>query len=202
MSRLHRSRGAFHKAQYTRIQALELQHVGTTESTLAAIELLDMIISEWSSEAQLAMVHNQYAECYIALGKYELAIESFRNVFNVQRAKYGFISNAHLEFGWLAISAPFPNLYSEVLGVMDEFKQTTFPDTVYKDAAIRSLIYYSRQDLKSAKIYAELALSCATISEPILPRLPTFGLVKELDLNIYAQLKSIVNQGISDSTKH
>ncbi len=202
MSRLRKSRGAFHKAQYARIQALELQYVGTTETILASIQLLDMILAEWSSEAQLAMIHNQYAECYLALSQYDHAIESFREVFNVQRKQYGYISNAHLDFGWLAISAPFPNLYTEVLDVIDEFKQTTFPDTIYKDAAIRSIIYTERQDFKAAKVYAKLALSCAAITSPILPRLPKFGLVTKLDTGIQSQLQAILNLDATQITKH
>jgi hypothetical protein len=47
---LRRRRGAFHKAQYARIQAYELQNVGTMETLHGAVELLDTILAEWHSK--------------------------------------------------------------------------------------------------------------------------------------------------------
>ena len=42
-ARLRRSRGAFHKAQYARIQAYELLITRRREAYTAGLELLDMI---------------------------------------------------------------------------------------------------------------------------------------------------------------
>lgn len=105
-ARLRRSRGAFHKAQYARIQAYELQTVGTAETLCGAVELLDTILAEWRADAQLAAVHHQYAQCLLGLGHRDRAIDCFREVFSAQRQQRGHITGAHLDFGWLAIIVP------------------------------------------------------------------------------------------------
>jgi hypothetical protein len=52
-ARLRRSRSGFHKAQYCRIQAYELQQAGNYH---AALELLDLLMKEWPDDAQKAAV--------------------------------------------------------------------------------------------------------------------------------------------------
>jgi tetratricopeptide (TPR) repeat protein len=186
-ARVKRSRGAFHKAQYARIQAYELQTVGTPETLRGAIDLLDTILAEWRSEAQLAAVHHQYAQCLLRLGQQERAIESFREVFDAQRQRPGHITQAHLDFGWLCISVPLPQLYSEVLGLLDEFQYVpVFPAHVYRDAAIRAVIHHSRGEHRLARDYAHRALSTQ------LPRHPTFNVVTTTDSDVHAELQSIV----------
>lgn len=192
-TRLRRSRGAFYKAQYARIQAYELQTAGTPETLCGAVGLLDTILAEWRSEAQLAAVHHQYAQCVLLLGQLERAIESFREVFKIQREQRSHITDAHLNFGWLAISVPLPQLYSEVLDVMDEFQcAPVFPVQIYRDAAIRAAIHLSRGDVRIAREHAQRALASAALTRSPLPRHPTLGIVTTTDSDIYAQLQSIV----------
>jgi hypothetical protein len=45
-ARLRRSHGAFHKAQYARMQAYTLLTTRTQDAYRAALELLDMILTE------------------------------------------------------------------------------------------------------------------------------------------------------------
>lgn len=191
-ARLRRSRGAFHKAQYARIQAYTLQRVGTSEMLRSAIELLDMILAEWHSGAQLAMVHHQYTDCFLLLGQRERAIDSFRAVFCTQRQNRGTITRAHLDFGWLAVTVPLPELYSEVLEVLDEFQYApVFPNQIYKDAAIRALIHHARGEDRLARDYANRALSAASRTRSPLPQRPTLGLVTNTTTPVQVQLQSI-----------
>jgi hypothetical protein len=190
---LRRSRGAFNKAQYARIQAFELQTVGTPETLRGALELLDTILAEWRAEAQLAAVHHQYAQCLLRLDQRERAIESFREVFRTQRQQRGHITEAHLDFGWLAITIPLPALYSEVLGVLDEFQYApVFPVQIYRDAAIRAVIHHSRGENQLARDFAQRALASAGLTRSPLPRHPTLGVVTAKDSDVHAQLHSIV----------
>jgi len=192
-ARLRRSRDAFHKAQYARIQAYELQTVGTPETLRGAIELLDAILAEWRSEAQLAAVHHQYAQCFLLLSQRERAIESFREVFSAQRQQRGHITNAHLDFGWLAITVPLPQLYSEVLGVLDEFQYApVFPVQIYRDAAIRAAIHHSHGEPSLAREHAQRALASAALTRSPLPQHPTLGVVTAMDSDVHAKLQSIV----------
>ena len=67
-ARLERSRTAFHKAQYARIQAYELHQAGGARYAREALDLLDTIVESWMGDAQRASVHHQRAECLRDLG--------------------------------------------------------------------------------------------------------------------------------------
>jgi hypothetical protein len=127
------------------------------------------------------------------LGQQELAIESFREVFRVQRQQPGHITDAHLDFGWLCISVPITQFYLEVLGVLDEFQYApVFPIQIYRDAAIRAVIHHSRGQHQLAGDYAKRALSSSALPRSPVQRHPTLGVVTKPDSGIHAQLKSIV----------
>ena len=57
-AKLQRSRSGFHKAQYCRIQAYELQQAGSYK---AALQLLDLLLAEWPTDAQKAAAFHQRA---------------------------------------------------------------------------------------------------------------------------------------------
>lgn len=120
-ARLGRSRGAFHKAQYARIQAWELLITRKRAAYVAAMELLDLVLSEWREDAQLASVYHHRAECLLGLGETEPALDSFREVFQAQRNFKGELTEAHIDFGWFAVTVPRPEIYDESLAVLEEF---------------------------------------------------------------------------------
>ncbi len=128
----------------------------------------------------------------LGLGQSERAIESFRSAFRAQREKRGHITDAHLDFGFLCISAPFPQLCDEALAFLDEFQyQSVFPVHIYRDAAIRALIYDCQGDRLNAQKYARAALSAAMLTRSPLPRHPDLGVVRVVDRVIQDRLLSI-----------
>lgn len=162
--RLKRSRGSFYKAQYARLQALELQNVGTEESVRGALELLDLIIAQWRFDAQLASVLHQYAGCCLLLDEQARAIEFFRATFQEQRENPGHKTTAHLDFGWVAAMIPLPELFQEALNVLDEFRYPPIsPFQVFRDAVIRAIILHSHGEDSIASDYAWTALRQASI---------------------------------------
>jgi tetratricopeptide (TPR) repeat protein len=85
-TRLRRSRTAYHKSQYLRIQAKHLQDVGTEPMLHSAVELLDQLVSSFPDPSQLSLALLQRAQCLVDLGKFEDAIASFRRSFEACRA--------------------------------------------------------------------------------------------------------------------
>ena len=192
LARLERSRGDFQKAQYARIQAWHLQEIGTDEATQGAVELLEMILSKWREDAQLAMVCLQHAQCLLVLGQQDRAINAFREAFRAQRAKPSEHTDAHLDFGWLCISAPLPQLYQEALCLLDEFQGPgVFPINTFREAAIRALIHDARKEHEAAREHAQRALSAATQTHSAFRRHSELGLVKAPDPEIIAKLQLI-----------
>jgi tetratricopeptide (TPR) repeat protein len=190
-TRLRRSRGAFHKAQYARIQAYELLTTRTRDAYVAALELLDLILTEWRDDAQLASVYHHRAECFIGLGDRQSALDAFRQVFQTQRVCRGELTAAHLDFGWLVVTAPIPELYDEALAVLDEFGHEIFPVQRYRASAIRALIFDSRGQREQAKIYAHAALQEAEATHSGFRYHARLGLVDSPDERIHNRLKTI-----------
>ena len=190
-ARLGRSRGAFHKAQYARIQAYELLTTRKRDAYVAALELLDMVLSEWRGDAQLASVYHHRAECHLGLGDTQQALESFREVFKAQREFKGELTGAHLDFGWFAITKPMPEIYDEVLDVLDEFADEVFPIQRYRANAIRALIYDSRGQREQAQAHAVSALNDAAATHSGFRYHAKLGLVKYPDQIIHNKLKKL-----------
>ena len=191
-ARLRRSRGAFHKAQYARIQAYELLTTCTREAYMAALELLDMILTEWREDSQLASVYHHRAECFLGLGDVARAVDSFRQVFQTQRVHKSWLTNAHLDFGWLAATIPLPDLYDEALAVLGEFTHgMVFPVNRYRASAIHALILAARGQREQAQGYARVALQEASARHSGFRYHATLGLVETPDERVHERLQKL-----------
>ncbi len=190
-AKLQRSRGAFNKAQYARIQAYELVTTRTPEAYPAALELLDMILAEWPAGAELAAVHHQRAGCFLALGDVPRAVDAYQQVFQAQRACSGHLTGAPLDFGWLAVTVPLPELYDEALAVLDEFPYGAFPVSRYRASAIHALIFDDRGKPEKARNCARIALEEAAARHSGFRNHATLGLVETPDERVHTRLQAL-----------
>jgi tetratricopeptide (TPR) repeat protein len=190
-ARLQRSRGAFHKAQYARIQAYELLTTRTPEAYSAALELLDMILANWGEEAQLASVYHHRAECFAGLGDLPRAIEAYQQVFRRQRTRKSELTMAHLDFGWLVATTPLPEYYDEALALLSEFTHNNFPVDQYRASAIHALIFDTRGQREQAHRYASVALQSAAARHSGFRYHAKLGLVKSPDEKVYKRLQML-----------
>ena len=192
-TRLKRSRGSFHKAQYARIQAYKLITTRKRDAYTAALELLDMILAEWREDAQLASVYDHRAECFLGLGDVARAVEAYRLVFQTQRVCKSELTMAHLDFGWLVVSAPLPELYDEAMAVLGEFHRETisFPVDRYRASAIQALILDARGQPEQARSYARIALQEEAAQHSGFRYHPTIGLVHAPDEKVHDRLQKL-----------
>lgn len=193
-ARLRRSRSGFHKAQYCRIQALELQQANNYK---AALDLLDLLMTEWPIDAQKAAVYCQKAECLEKLGDHEGTITAYKLVFDTQRKGRSEITGAHLKYGLMVALAPYPGLYDEAISVLDEFSSSTlsFPIEDFMAAAVRAVITDARGNRELASRYAMTALAAAAKTHSGLARHATLGLVTEVPPHLERRLKQISELG-------
>lgn len=192
-ARLRRSRTAFHKAQYTRIQAYTLLTNQTPDSYRAALELLEMVLREWLNDAQLASVYHHRAECFAGMGDLPRAVESYRQVFLTQPARKRELTMAHLDFGWLTITTPLPDLYDEAMSVLCEFHSDMFPIDRYRASAIQALILDFKGKTEQARSHASIALEEAEAKHSGFRYHAMLGLVKSPDEKIHQKLQSLAN---------
>jgi hypothetical protein len=190
-TRLRRSRSAFHKAQYVRIQAYELLNSRTREAYFAALELLDMIMAEWPESSQLTSVYHHRAECFAGLGDLPRAIEAYRQVFRTQRERTRERTDAHLDFGWLVATTPMPELFNEALAVLCEFHHDMFPRDRYRAGAIQALILDSQGKCEQARSHASIALEAAAATHSGFRYHPRIGLVTSPDRKVHEKLQSL-----------
>jgi tetratricopeptide (TPR) repeat protein len=200
-ARLRRSRGAYNKSQYARIQAYELLTTRTTEAYSAALELLDMILVELREDAQLASVYHHRAECYVGLGDLPRAIDAYHQVFETQRVRKGELTMAHLDFGWLVATTPLPDLYDEALALLGEFTHGMFPVDQYRASAIHALILDALGQRELARGHAVIAIQAAAARHSGFRYHAKLGLVKSPDKQVYEKLQTLLasNEGHQSS---
>ncbi len=188
-TRLGRSRGAFHKAQYARIQAYELHHGGGRQYARAALELLDLILEHWKDDAQLASVHHQRAECLRDLGDDVGALAAYRETFAEQRRVPSYLTTAHLDFAWWVAVSKRHELFGEALGVLAEFSSgLAFPASIYLAEGARALIHDALGGRHQATSHARRALEAAEARHSGLRYHPTVGLASVRDRETHAIL--------------
>jgi tetratricopeptide (TPR) repeat protein len=189
-ARLERSRSAYHKAQYLRIQAGHLHTVGSPELTLVALGLLDQLLREWPDESQLSLAHMQRAECLVDLGQPIEALAAYRDALEARRKAPNWRNDAHLAFGELVVALGRRDLYDEVLGVLNEVGDPgPFPSQQYSAAATRALIADALHDHSAAAHWAALAITSANRTESPFRRHRTLGVVTSVEPQVYARLQ-------------
>jgi hypothetical protein len=159
--RLERSRSTFHKAQYLRIQALELQHARPAQPD-PALELLEALIARYPHESQLAMAQHQRASCLLALGDPVRAFEAFRAALDAERSSPGLRTGAVLDYAAAVVRLERADLYGELLTLLDEFRgrpPLTFPATRYRFHGLRAVLLDAQGQRGDAEAEARAAES-------------------------------------------
>jgi tetratricopeptide (TPR) repeat protein len=195
--RLKRSRSAFNKAQYTRIQSVELLATKKPELVEPALELLDTVLRDWPDEtSQLASTHQHRAECLVLLGRADEAVAEYRKVFEQQRRIPSWRTGAHLDFAWLVARKNIVELYDEALSALREFGgNEMFPFQIYIAAAAYALIADQRGDAEGARSWAMVALGEAAKTHTGFRYHPTLGLVdKPPDEEVHLRLKHLASK--------
>lgn len=193
-ARLAKSRGNFHKAQYARIQAYELHKGGGKQYADAALKLLDLVLERWKTDAELAAVHHQRAECLLDLGDVVGALAAYREVFAEQRRVPSYVTNAHLDFAWWVAVSTKQELFDEALSVLKEFTRDdgiVFPAASYTAEGARALILANLGDRQQAAKHARNALEAAAMQHTGLRYHPTLGLVKVKDRRVHEALSHL-----------
>lgn len=192
-ARLRRSRTVRNKAQYLRIQAYNLEEIGSPELQRAALTLLEKILNEFPVESQLAPTYSQKASCLGKLGDIDGALESYRSVFDTERKYPRFRTRSHIQFGRLVVENRLTDLFDEVLTVLDEFKLNgiEFPADVYEESGIRAIIAAHKRENEKARKLATEAVTAASLAHSGFRYHPTVGLVRNKETPFYKSIAAI-----------
>ncbi|MBI5095451.1 MAG: hypothetical protein HZB26_23835 [Candidatus Hydrogenedentes bacterium] len=152
--------------------------------------LLDTILREWRTEADLAMVFHQRAECLLDMGDTEEALASFKEVFEAQRSRPGVLTSAHLDFAWWVAVGGRIDLFDDAFAVLDEFEYgLIFPAVVYATYGAKALMYSARGDSQKASECARWAIEATEQKRSVLRYHPTTGIVRIKDGDVHRRLQ-------------
>ena len=195
-ARFKRSRTAYNKAQYLRIQACHLEGVGSQELLKASLTLLDKMLAEFPEKTQLASAYGQKASCLAKLGEIDQAVVYYQRALKTEREFPNVKTNAFMEFGRLVVENNLAKFFDEALEELKELdsRGIKFPSDIYQAFGIRAIIAAQRGDKEKAKEFAKVALEAADQVHSGLRYHSTLGLVHDKESPFFKSVKAIAKK--------
>jgi tetratricopeptide (TPR) repeat protein len=175
-ARLAKSKGSAKRAQYLRIQAVELASTGKEKLVRAAMQLLEQHLDEFSDPYEQTQAHAQAAECNALLNQVDKAIDHFRASLIANKQAPNIDCGVAVEFPWLIACHRRKDLYDEALELLPE-DAGLFPVSRFKASAVRAVIADARGQAPEAVRNAQVALEAASQTESGLRYHKALGLV-------------------------
>jgi hypothetical protein len=175
-ARLARSKGSAKRAQYLRIQAVELASTGKESLVRAALQLLERHLGEFSDPYEQTQAHAQAAECNALLNQPEKAFDHFRASLRANKQAPNVDCGVAVEFPWLIACHRRKDLYDEALELLPE-DTGPFPVSRFKASAVRAVIADELGHAPEAVRNAYAALEAASQTESGLRYHKDLGLV-------------------------
>ena len=185
-SRLKRSRGNYHKAQYLRIQASYLLNSEIKELQEKGVEFMKRVIKNYPEE-KFSTIHGneQLADFYLKNESFDKAEKHYKIVTDYYYAetRSGTTGLADLKLCETILKSKQSNKLQEVYQMAtDKFKETGGSLMMNSDkfyyADLMANLCYEMGKVDEASEFAKSALELSNISEPQFNRHKTVGLIK------------------------
>ncbi|AOR29113.1 hypothetical protein FORMB_20850 [Formosa sp. Hel1_33_131] len=173
------------RAQYLKIQAIELIRTKGKRQLQAAEILLNKILTEYPDDKlNKSQTLNSLGEIYASYKNYDKAIEYFNQALNFEKEFPNVKTTAYLNFSETVVRTERYDLYSEVENILTlELKENGifFPIQKYIAFSVLSVIYEYKGDRLKSEFYSNLAEENATAQTNELwnPRKRKYGVVNE-----------------------
>jgi tetratricopeptide (TPR) repeat protein len=173
------------RAQYLRVQAIELIETKNINLLSVAETLLNKILTDYpDNRIEKSQTYNSLGEIYKLREDYEKAVEYFKKSLDFEKEFPNVITTAYLNFSETVIRAEKTELYDEVAKLLTEKinkDNLKFPLQEYIMYSVMTVISEYKGNLEQAKIYADLAERNATTQTNSLwnPQKKKMGIVKE-----------------------
>ncbi len=154
------------RAQYLRVQAIELIETKDENLLSVAETLLNKILTDYpENQIEKSQTYNSIGEIYKLRGNYETALEYFQKSLDFEKEFPNVITSAYLNFSETVICAEKTELYNNIENLLKEQlnKDTIkFPIQNYIMYSVLAVISEYKGDNEQAKIYADFADRNAT----------------------------------------
>ena len=182
-TRLKRSRGAYNKAQYLRIQASYFLKSLDTKNQLVGLNLMERLIKDYPTEEfSVIFGQEQLGDFYFDKKDYEKAEHFFRVVTNYYQDKLsrgGTSFLADLKLAETILRSNQTDKFEEAYQLVIDYpiSELTLNDSKFYYAELRTQLCDTMNKKEEAKKFAKTAIELSAITKPQFSRHKTVGLV-------------------------
>jgi hypothetical protein len=183
-ARLKRSRGAFNKAQYLRIQASYLLDSSDKKNQSVGLTLMERLIKDFPTEEfSVIFGQEQLGGFYLGNKAYKEAEDFFRVVtdyYRNKKSRSGTSALADLKLAETILRSNQMEKFEEAYQLVIDYpvSELTFNDNKFYYAELRTQICDAMNKKAEAKEFAKTAIELSKITKPQFSRHKTVGLVK------------------------
>ena len=198
-SHLKRSRGAYNKAEYLRIQANYLLGSSDSNTQIIGIRLIERLINDFPSEVDSVICGNEMlGDYYLKFGDYEKAEKNFRLVsdhYENTKSRSGTSAMADLKLAKTILTANWTDKFEEAYFICKNYPLNLldFNSEKFYYAELLAQLYNRLNKKEEAKEFAMVAIEISKIAEPQFNRHKTIGLANATDIQLMA-LEQIINE--------
>lgn len=173
------------RAQYLKIQAIELIETKNKNLLTVAEALLNKILTDYpDNKFERSSTYNNLGVIYKLRDNYETALHYFQKSLDYEKEYPKVITTSYLDFAETVIRAEKTELYESVFQLLSKKlneNSFTFPNQYYITYSVMSVISMHKGEFEQAKVFADLADKFATAQTNSLwnPRKNKIGVVKE-----------------------
>lgn len=186
-TRLKRSRGAFHKAQYLRIQASYLLDNSDKSIQMVGLRLMERLIKDFPTEEfSVIFGHEQIGDYFLKQGDFDIAEQQFRVVteyYKNKKSRSGTSGIADLKLAETILTSNQVGKFEEAYKLCKEYPigELTMNSDKFYFAALAARLCDKMNKKEEARDYAKTAINLSKITEPQFSRHKTVGLVNTTD---------------------
>lgn len=171
------------RAQYLKIQAIELVETRKDELLDVAEVLLNKVLAEYPEDkSQKSSVLQTLGDIYKLRGNYEKALDYYGQSLDFEKIYPRVITSSYLDFSELVVKTANRSLYETTEALLEsKLEDQFFPVVKYKMYSILSIINHENGNLEKAKHYSDLAEKNANAETSGLRYHKFLGVVTERD---------------------
>lgn len=171
------------RAQYLKIQAIELVDTQNKELLIVAETLLNKMLTEYPDDNfNKGSALHTLGDIYKINGDYKLAIDFYRKALDFETIYPNVRTQAYLDYSELVVKTNKSELFNEVKKILlERYSGLMFPIEKYKVNSILSILNKVKGHQAKARQYADLAEQFAMAGTSGLTYHKYLGVVQERD---------------------
>ncbi len=195
--RFNRSKGAFHKAQYLRIQATILIDTSKLPNIHKGIQLLVLLADKYPDEASLSSAYLELAQAYYYLKDWNKSEKYFKLSIETQKKFPNNRTNAVILYCQYILERNLTKKFNDALRMAELYEKEQPIYLAHDDFLINSvkaIVYDFKKDSEKSKSFAIKAHNAANRTDSGFKYHKSYGLVKNKNSFLYRKIETIIKK--------